>query len=113
MLKKTYPKIELDETNNDEIKILEYTDGQRVKTIKFGNVEIAGVEARTLFELKSTNFEVIDEGDKITFNVIGFGHGVGMSQTGADALALSGKKYEEIIHHYYSNIEILTLDDIE
>ena len=78
----------------------------RVKTIKIGNKNISGVEARIVFGLKSANFEVIKEDDKIKFSVIGYGHGVGMSQTGADSLAKQGKNYEDIIKHFYTGVEI-------
>lgn len=78
----------------------------RVKNVKIGNKNLSGVEARTLFGLKSANFEVIKENDTIKFSVIGYGHGVGMSQTGADSLAKSGKSYEEIIKHFYTGVEI-------
>ena len=50
--------------------------GTRVKTIKFGNVNLSGVEARTLFGLKSTNFTVKIDNEKVKFEVIGYGHGV-------------------------------------
>ena len=89
------------------IKILDYTDGNRVKTIRIGNVELSGVEARTIFGLRSANFEVTINGENVTFKVKGYGHGVGMSQTGADALAKEGKNCEEIIHHFYQNVEII------
>lgn len=78
----------------------------RVKTIKIGNKNLSGVEARIIFSLKSANFEVIKENDKIKFSVIGYGHGVGMSQTGADSLAKEGKSYEQIIKHFYTGVEI-------
>lgn len=80
-----------------------------MKTLKVGNIEIAGVEARTLLGLKSTNFNFTIEGDNIKFSVIGYGHGVGMSQTGADALAKQGKNYEEIIKHFYIGVEIVDI----
>ena len=76
-LKTKYNNIELDIINNDEIKIIEYTDSGRVKTIKIGNVNLSGVEARTVFGLKSANFQVEITDDKVKFNVIGYGHGVG------------------------------------
>ena len=81
----------------------------RVKTVKFGNHELSGVEARTLFGLKSANFEISKSDGKIFFNVKGYGHGVGMSQTGADSMAKEGKTAEEIIKHFYSNVEIKSL----
>jgi len=51
--------------------------------------------------------EIID--NNIKFNVIGYGHGVGMSQTGADALAKQGKNYEEIVKHFYVGVEIIDM----
>lgn len=111
-LKEKYEDIQIDFTNDEDIKILEYTDSNRVKTIKFGNHEISGVEARTIFGLKSTNFEIIKEDGKIKFTVKGYGHGVGMSQTGADTLAKQGSNYEDIIHHFYAGVEIKEINSL-
>ena len=105
-LKTKYSDISIDFSNQENLKILEYTDSGRVKTVKFGNHEISGIETRTLLGLKSTNFEISKENDKIKFTVKGYGHGVGMSQTGADAMAKQGKNYKEIINHFYSGVEI-------
>lgn len=105
-LKEKYPDIQIDFSKEEEVQIKEHTDGQRVKTIRFGNHELSGVESRTIFGLRSANFEIIKSEGKIKFTVKGYGHGVGMSQTGADALAKQGKTAEEIIHHFYKNIEI-------
>ena len=91
------------------IQILENTEGNRVKTIKIGNLNLSGVEVRTLVVLKSSNFTVAIEGDNIKFSVIGYGHGVGMSQTGADSMAKQGKNYEDIIKHFYTGVEIVSL----
>ena len=111
-LKTKYQDITIDFNNNEDLKILEYTDSDRVKTVKFGNHEISGTEVRTLFELKSTNFEIIKEDKNIKFTVKGYGHGVGMSQTGADSLAKQGKNYEEIIKHFYVGVEISEVNSI-
>ncbi len=108
-LKVKYKDIKIDFNKEEDIKILEYTNSNRVKTIKFGNHEIAGVEARTVFGLKSTNFEIIKEQGKIKFYVKGYGHGVGMSQTGADTMAKEGKTCEEIIKHFYVGVSIENL----
>lgn len=105
-LKNKYSKIEIDFSNSESIKINEYTDSGRVKNVKFGNTEIAGTEVRTILGLRSTNFEIKRENDKITFSVTGYGHGVGMSQTGADSMAKSGSNHEEIIKHFYTGVEI-------
>ena len=111
-LKEKYSDISIDFANSEDIKILEYTEGTRVKTVKFGNHELSGVEARTLFGLKSTNFEIIKEGNNIKFFVKGYGHGVGMSQTGADSMAKQGSTEEEIIKHFYTDVEIKDVNDI-
>jgi len=99
--------IDFDEENC--IQILEYTEANRVKTIKVGNLNLSGVEVRSLVGLKSANFTVAVEGDDVKFCVIGYGHGVGMSQTGADSMAKQGSNYEEIIKHFYTGVDITQL----
>ena len=111
-IKTKYEDIAIDFNNDDEIKIIEHTESGRVKTVKFGNHNISGVEARTLLGLKSTNFEIIKENDKIKFSVKGYGHGVGMSQTGADAMAKQGSTYEDIIKHFYVGVELKDTNSI-
>ncbi len=69
-----------------------------------------GVEVRTILGLKSTNFEIIKGEGNFTFSVVGNGHGVGMSQTGADSLAKQGYGYQEILKHFYTGIEITKLN---
>ena len=105
-IKKEHSDFEIDFDEKDCIQIKEYTEGNRVKTIQVGNLELSGVEMRTLFGLRSANFTITIKDDDITFDVIGYGHGVGMSQTGADSLAKQGKTYEEIIYHFYTGVEI-------
>lgn len=111
-LKTKYSDIAIDFSNLQDIKILEYTDSNRVKTVKFGNHNISGVEARTLLGLKSANFSITQENGKIKFSVKGYGHGVGMSQTGADSMAKQGNSAEQIIHHFYTDVEIKEVNDI-
>lgn len=97
----------IDFSQENCIEILAYTDGNRVKTIRMGNLELSGVEVRTLLGLKSANFTVEIGQDNIKFSVLGYGHGVGMSQTGADSMAKQGSNYEEIIKHFYVGVEIV------
>lgn len=108
-LKEEYSDIEINFESEDDIKILEYTESGRVRTIQFGNKNLSGVETRTLLGLRSANFDISFDGDNIIFSVIGYGHGVGMSQTGADALAKQGYKYEDIIKHFYIGVEIIDM----
>lgn len=105
-IKKVHSDFKIDFDEKDCIKIEEYTEGNRVKTIKIGNLELSGVEVRNILGLRSANFKVNIENDKIKFEVVGYGHGVGMSQTGADSLTKEGKNYEDIIHHFYTGVEI-------
>lgn len=111
-LKEKYSDVVIDFSNADDIKILEFTEGTRVKTVKFGNHEISGVDARQIFGLRSTNFEIVRDGDNIKFSVKGYGHGVGMSQTGADSMAKQGYTAEDIIKHFYTGVEISDVNSI-
>ena len=110
-IKEYHSNIEIDFANEDAIKVLENTESGRVKTIKFGNIQISGTETRTIFGLKSAMFTVEIKDENIIFKVVGYGHGVGMSQTGADSMAKLGNKYEEIIKHYYSGVEIKNVSE--
>lgn len=105
MLEK-YSEFEINFDDPECIKILEYTESGRVKKIKIGNKEIPGTDARTMFELKSTKFSFEIKENSVKFYVTGYGHGVGLSQCGSDALAKQGKKYDEIIKYYYKDVEI-------
>ena len=69
-IKQKHSDFQIDFSDDDCIKILEYTEGNRIKKIKIGNLELSGVEVRTLLGLKSANFNIKIEGDNITFNVI-------------------------------------------
>lgn len=108
-IKEKHSNFEIDFTLDDCIKVLEYTDGNRVKKVKIGNLELSGVEVRTILGLKSANFKITLEAENIKFEVIGYGHGVGMSQTGADSMAKNGSTYEEIIKHFYTGVEIIDI----
>ena len=92
------------------IKINSYTDSGRVKDITLAGSLIDATDLRQFFELKSTNFTINIEGDELVFLVKGFGHGVGMSQVGADTLAKQGASYKDIIQHYYTGVDITKIN---
>lgn len=69
-IKEYHSDLEIDLSQSNQIEILEYTDGKRVRTIKIGNLNLSGVEVRNIFGLKSANFEVILDGENIKFSVI-------------------------------------------
>ena len=77
----------------------------RINSLNINGKTFKGTEIRTLFDLKSTDFDITIDSE-IKFITKGYGHGVGMSQYGANKLAQNGKNYEEILKHYYQNINI-------
>lgn len=92
--------------NLDNIEILSRTDSGRVKEVKIDDKVYSGVELRNLLGLRSTDFEFQVNGDTTTIITKGYGHGVGMSQYGANKLANLGYSYRDIINHYYTNVAI-------
>lgn len=86
-----------------EIKIIKRTEGNHVDSIKVCNTTFSGTEFRNIFELRSANFEITLKEKTILIKVKGYGHGVGMSQWGAEVMAKEGKNYQEILAHYYPN----------
>lgn len=88
------------------IKVIERSEAGSVKTIKVGSITMTGSKFRTMLGLKSSNFEIVFNANDVEINCSGYGHGVGMSQWGADAMAKSGKKYIEILNHYYKGTDI-------
>lgn len=95
------------------IKILDYTTGGRVKTLKIGDTSLKGTEFRSLLGLRSARFTIEKAGsDSLKITTLGYGHGVGMSQWGADALAKKGATFDEILKFYYTGIELSTIDKL-
>ena len=95
------------ENLKSKIKILSRTEGDRVEQIKIDKATLTGTEIRNILDLRSANFTIELKEKSIKFKVKGYGHGVGMSQWGAEAMAKEGKTYEEILNYYYPNTVIL------
>lgn len=112
-LKEEYPEIKLNEKNLlKNIKIESVSEGGRVKMIKIGNISIKGTDFRRIFSLKSTCFSVEEEDDQtLKITTLGYGHGVGMSQWGANSLSMKGASFEEIIKWYYQGVELSAIKD--
>ena len=90
----------------NSIEIAEYTQAGYVKYVSVCGVIIKGTEMRSMFSLRSNYFDIERDGETITFITKGFGHGVGMSQYGAQFMAKDGSTFDEILDHYYSGITI-------
>ena len=91
--------------DNIIIKDISKSQSGRINSITINDRVFKGTEVRTLLNLKSTDFE-IKVNDSIEITTKGYGHGVGMSQYGANELAKNGYKYDEILKHYYQNVNV-------
>ena len=80
-------------------------------SVVIGGAEVPTATLRTLFSLRSSSLSLEAAGDTVTFYVTGYGHGVGMSQYGANALASQGKNWQEILTWYYSGTTVENLAD--
>lgn len=78
----------------------------RVETVSVGGTDIEGTELRRIFGLRSACFTVAADSESVTFRVTGYGHGVGMSQYGANQLAREGKTWQEILEWYYTGATV-------
>lgn len=86
------------------------SEGGAVATVRIGDKVIKGTQIRTLFSLRSAYFDIVPCENSIVFNVRGYGHGVGMSQYGANYCAKEGMTYDKILTKYYTGIEFAYLD---
>lgn len=105
-LNEFYDLLELDYNEKIIITNIDKTDAGRVKKIDINNKSFTGQSIMTKLKLRSTHFEIIQDGTKVIIKTKGYGHGVGMSQYGANGMALEGYNYQDILKHYYTNIEI-------
>lgn len=97
-------------SNGDIGKIVSKTKGNRVGTVQVGGKELKGPDVRDALGLNSSDFSWQRKGNEILITTKGFGHGVGMSQYGANFMAQEGKTYKDIVTYYYKDIEISTID---
>ena len=104
-----YPQAVFAEDSSQWIGSAEYTSSGRVANINVGGAVISGTQMRQLFQLRSTAFTVKVEGEDVIFETTGYGHGVGMSQYGANTMAKNGSTYEEILTWYYTGTHLAHL----
>lgn len=91
------------------IEILSRDKTNRVSKVKVNDKTYTGIEFRHALTLRSADFTIIEENNNYIITTKGYGHGVGMSQYGANGMAKENYKYDEILKYYYQNIEINTL----
>ena len=106
---KTFPAEELQKIlniSNINIQSIERSNTNHVSTITINNKIYTGIQFRKLLNLRSTDFTIDIQDNNYIITTIGYGHGVGMSQYGANQMAKNGSNYKEILSHYYENTEI-------
>ncbi len=103
-LDKLKKALEVEKVSN--FRVIERYPSGRVKTVEVGDSWFSGREVRQRLGLRSTWFTAEIIKDELVFSVWGYGHGVGMSQYGAQEMALAGYAYEDILQYYYQGIEL-------
>ncbi|MCM3567280.1 stage II sporulation protein D [Neobacillus mesonae] len=93
-------------------KIIARTEGKRVAKVDFNGKILTGKDIREKLGLRSTDFSWERKGGSILITTKGFGHGVGMSQYGANGMAEEGKDYKEIVQHYYKGVQIKSANNM-
>ncbi len=104
--------VEFDKNPQKWIGDIIYNESGSVKSICVGTGEFKGTQIRSAFSLRSSNFKIKIDDNSVLFSVTGNGHGVGMSQYGANYAAENGYTYEQILKKYYSGVEIKTMNNI-
>jgi stage II sporulation protein D len=90
----------------EQLKVLSLYPSGRVEKLQLNQDEVTGRTARKLFGLDSAMFTVEVTSDEVIFRTKGFGHGVGMSQAGANGMASDGADYRTILLHYYTGVSL-------
>lgn len=108
-LTESFNDIKVNISKENEMQIVERSEEGYIKKIQFENKILTGEEIRNSLSIASSNFTLDYKEDNIEIICKGYGHGVGMSQYGANAMAKEGKTYDKILKHYYVGIDILIM----
>mgnify|MGYP005754195191 CR=1 FL=1 len=93
-----------------QIKINSVSNAGYITSVTVGGVTMSGLDIRGVLGLRSASFTMTDTGSSIIFTTKGYGHGAGMSQYGAEAMAEEGYTYKEILNHYYTDIDFKNMN---
>lgn len=104
-----YSSLGLEKSNTLNFKVLKRSSTNRILNLNINGTEFTGRELYDKLGLKSTDFSLKQDGDTIIIDTVGYGHGVGMSQYGAEGMALEGYSYKDILSHYYVGTSIKKL----
>lgn len=101
-----YNRLGLNYSENLQVELTETTSTGRIKKIKINGVELDGSTVKSKLDIRSNYFEIQKENEEVLVTTKGYGHGVGMSQYGAQAMALKDYQYDQILKYYYQDVEI-------
>ena len=99
-------KLVIGVNSSSEFNILGYTSGGRVSSISIDGNQFSGVSFRSMLGLRSADFDIVKNDDGVVITTRGYGHGVGMSQYGANGMAKAGYSFSDILLHYYPGVSI-------
>lgn len=105
-LKNFYEMLGLQYKDALNVKILKRSSTNRIISLSINGREFSGKYLYDKLGLRSTDFTIYQKGDKVIFDMIGYGHGVGMSQYGAEGMAKEGYSYTDILKYYYTGTDI-------
>lgn len=108
-LKNFYEKIGLNYSDNIDVKITKRSNTNRIISLNINGKEFSSRDLYKKLGLRSTDFSIRQEGDMVVINMVGYGHGVGMSQYGAEGMAEEGYSYSDILKYYYTGTNIKKL----
>ena len=99
-------KLGIGVNSSSEFNILGYTSGGRVSSISIDGNQFSGVSFRSMLGLRSADFDIVKNDDGVVITTRGYGHGVGMSQYGANGMGKAGYSYSDILLHYYPGVSL-------
>lgn len=105
-LQEFYERLNIKYNDKISFKIIKTTSTGRIKTVKINGIEFSGSSIFDLLDLRSTFFDINQVGNNVIVNTKGYGHGVGMSQYGAQAMAKKGYNYKDILSYYYQGTKL-------
>ena len=105
-LSEFYNRLGLEYSDNFNYQVLKRSDTNRILSLSINGVEFSGQDVYNKLGIRSTDFTLEKDGNDIVINTIGYGHGVGMSQYGAEGMAEEGYSYKDILSYYYNGTSI-------
>lgn len=106
-----YNKLNLEYSDSLDVKILKRSSTNRIISLSINGIEFTGKTLYDKLGLKSTDFSLKKDGNNIVVSTVGYGHGVGMSQYGAEGMAEEGYDYKDILKYYYTGTTIKKIEN--